>query len=65
MEFREQVKTARQKLALSQTALAKKLGVSFPTINRWENGHGEPHLLAKNAFYEFCKKRGVKFRDNV
>lgn len=61
MEFREQVKTARQKMGLSQTALAKELGVSFPTINRWENGHGEPHYVVKNAFYELCKKRGIKF----
>lgn len=63
MEFKEQVKTARQKLGLSQTALAKELGVSFPTINRWANGHGEPHALAKNAFYELCKKRGIKFEE--
>lgn len=63
MEFKEQVKTARQEMGLSQTSLAKELGVSFPTINRWENGHGEPHPLAKNAFYELCKKHKVNFEE--
>ncbi len=63
MEFKEQVKFARQKMGLSQTALAKELGVSFPTINRWENGHGEPHSLAKNAFFDLCKKKNVRFEE--
>ena len=63
MEFKEQVKFARQKMGLSQTELAKELGVSFPTINRWENGHSEPHNLVKRAFYDLCKNKGVKFDD--
>ena len=29
----------RAKLDLSQIALAELLGVSFTSINRWENGH--------------------------
>ncbi|CAK0777649.1 hypothetical protein WCLP8_590003 [uncultured Gammaproteobacteria bacterium] len=27
-------------------ALAKELGVSFPTINRWENGKAKPSQLS-------------------
>lgn len=56
MEFKEQLKSARQEMGLSQTALAKQqLGV-FPTINRWENEHGEPQPLAKNAFLKVMQK---------
>jgi Fic family protein len=29
--------------AFSQTALAKRLGVTFAALNRWLNGHSKPH----------------------
>ena len=38
MTFSEKVKSARLQLFLSQEKLAKELGVSFATINRWERG---------------------------
>lgn len=39
----EQVKNLRKQLGLSQEALAERLGVSFATVNRWENGKAKPH----------------------
>ena len=38
----EQVKYLRKQLGLSQAAFAERLGVSFATINRWENGRTKP-----------------------
>ena len=38
MEFKDKVKFVREKLCLSQQDLAKAAGISFNTINRWENG---------------------------
>ena len=35
----KQLKAIRNRLGNSQTELAKRLGVAFITINRWENGH--------------------------
>jgi transcriptional regulator with XRE-family HTH domain len=32
----------RNHLGLSQEAMARLLGVSFATVNRWENGHSSP-----------------------
>lgn len=32
----------REALDLSQEKMAKLLGVSFASINRWENGHSSP-----------------------
>lgn len=61
MSFAEQVKKAREYLKLSQMAFAKELKVSFSTINRWENGHNEPHEIVKNVFYNYCKKKGITF----
>ena len=39
----EQVKNLRKQLGLSQEAFAERLGVSFATVNRWENGKAKPH----------------------
>ena len=36
MTFAEMVKYVRSKLLLCQEALAKHVGVSFATVNRWE-----------------------------
>ena len=38
----EQVKNLRKQLGLSQEAFAERLGVSFATVNRWENGKAKP-----------------------
>lgn len=43
----EQIKEIRKKLNLSQEEFAKKLGVSFTSVNRWENGQTKPSKLAK------------------
>lgn len=40
------VRELRQTLKLTQEKFATQLGVSFPTINRWENGHATPSPLA-------------------
>ena len=37
----------REKLNLSQHELADILGVSYPSISRWENGRFEPTKLVK------------------
>lgn len=36
----------RKKLGLTQAEMARRLGVSFVTVNRWENGHHAPSPLA-------------------
>lgn len=40
------IRELRQTLRLTQEKFAAQLGVSFPTINRWENGHATPSRLA-------------------
>lgn len=46
MEICDAVKQIRLDLGLTQVAFAKKLHVSFSTVNRWENGHVQPNRLA-------------------
>lgn len=45
------VRELRQAMKLSQEKFADELGMTFPTINRWENGHATPSRLALNQIY--------------
>ena len=40
------IRELRQELRLTQEQFAAVLGVVFPTVNRWENGHSQPSPLA-------------------
>jgi putative transcriptional regulator len=55
--FSTQVKAVRQQLKLSQDELAQALGVSFATVNRWENGKTAPSKLAQRQFEQFCNDK--------
>ena len=61
MSFAEKVKKVRSELKLSQEEFAHELGVSFATINRWENGNYNPSRLAKKAVEDFCNKHSIEF----
>lgn len=61
MTFGEMVKHARKQLGMTQIELANALGVSFATVNRWENGQVNPSSLAQKAFEEFCENSFIKF----
>ena len=43
----EQLKALRQQRGWSQEDLARELGVSFSSVNRWENGKAKPSKLAQ------------------
>ena len=47
-DFADQVKQLRGRLGLTQVELAKKIGVSFATVNRWENDQVKPSPLYWN-----------------
>ena len=61
MKFKDKVVKAREILFISQKTLADKVGVSFATINRWEQGHTEPTLITKAKFEKFCHENNIKF----
>ena len=44
----EELKKLRQLKGWSQEDLARELGVSFATVNRWENGKTKPSKMAQN-----------------
>jgi DNA-binding transcriptional regulator YiaG len=55
--FPEQVKEVRRQLELSQQGLAHALGVSFATVNRWENGKTTPSKMARTVWKQFCQRQ--------
>ena len=61
MEFKDQLIYARAVLKYSQTKMAKELGVSYATINRWENGNNTPSKTMIVLFENFCKQHNIDF----
>ncbi len=59
MTFAEKMQAVRKQLFLSQEAMAKELGVSFATVNRWEKGKCEPSYKAQKAFNDLCEKHNI------
>lgn len=53
------IKQIRNHLNMSQTEFADWLGVSFATVNRWENGHAVPNKLAQTKLYEVCSEKKI------
>ena len=47
-------------LDLSQAALAELLGVSFTSVNRWENGKYEPTRLIKEKIRLICEQNKIQ-----
>lgn len=52
------VRSLREKLGLSQEKLAARMGVTFSSVNRWENGHSKPSPLAVQKIEELVNELG-------
>lgn len=61
MDIGSRIKEIRRTGLLSQTDFAKELGVSFSTVNRWENNKAIPGYQALKKIKEFCDKTGQPF----
>jgi putative transcriptional regulator len=61
MDYSKLIKRIRETLLLSQEELAGKLGVSFATINRWENGHNIPTMKARRKIRDFCGRHKIEY----
>lgn len=48
------IKEIRVQLDLSQENLAREIGVSYATVNRWENGRSLPPKLALRQVEAYC-----------
>ncbi len=62
-DYSRRIRDLRARLNLSQEKLAARLGVSLPTINRWEKGKSTPNGFALKAIEQFIRRQGDKSRD--
>ena len=56
IQLSEMVKELRGQLDLTQEQFAAKIGVTWSTINRWENGRGKPSPLALGHLLEIVQE---------
>jgi len=57
------VRELRERTGLTQEKFAAKLGVTYPTINRWENGRAKPSPLALKQIEELAQAPGQQGKD--
>lgn len=53
----------RQRLELTQEQFAARLGVTFPTVNRWENRRAKPSRLALQTIRVLLEHMGESGQD--
>jgi len=56
-DYPYRIKQLRANFGLTQQSLAKELGVSFATVNRWENGQTKPSQLSWNRLLQLKMTR--------
>ena len=61
MNWQKVLKELRTSLLLSQKEMSELLGISFATLNRYENGHHEPTIKVKRKIKALCIKNGIDF----
>lgn len=57
------VRSLRERLELSQERFAARLGVTFSSVNRWENGRAKPSPLAMKQIEELVDELGAEGHD--
>lgn len=61
MDISSVIRDIRRKSLLSQTDFADQVGVSFSTVNRWENGKASPNYKALKSIKAFCTANHIDF----
>jgi DNA-binding transcriptional regulator YiaG len=57
------IREMRRRLGMSQNQFARKLGVTFLTVNRWENGHTRPCSLSVIQLRRLLRRMGARDLD--
>jgi DNA-binding transcriptional regulator YiaG len=57
------VRELRRLTGLTQEKFAARLGVTYPTINRWENGRAKPSPLALKQVEDLLRDMGNQGKD--
>ena len=54
------IRALRQQMNLTQEQFAAEVGVVYPTVNRWENGHAQPSPMAFKLIEAKLKELGER-----
>ncbi|MBS0213163.1 MAG: DUF3883 domain-containing protein [Proteobacteria bacterium] len=57
----DQIRQLRKELELTQQQFAERLGVSFVTLNRWENGQSKPSAMGQTKLKELRAEHERRF----
>ena len=63
IDYADGILQLRAKLNLSQEELAKILGVSYISVNRWENDKYAPTKLVKVKLNQLFKEHNVEVKE--
>lgn len=61
----EIIRKVRSFAGISQNELADYMGVTFATVNRWENGHVIPVKSAQERLFTFCCENQIPLIDFI
>ena len=62
-QFKEKVKALRTKRGWAQEDLAREIGVSLSTVQRWEKKGGKPTRLARRELQKLFREVGISDED--
>ena len=63
IDYADGILQLRAKLNLSQEELAKMLGVSYISVNRWENDKYAPTKLVKVKLNQLFKEHNIEVKE--
>ena len=62
-QLKEKVKELRKKKGWAQEDLAREIGVSLSTVQRWEKRGGKPTRLAYRELQKLLREAGINVDD--
>jgi transcriptional regulator with XRE-family HTH domain len=62
-ELKEKVRELRKRKGWAQEDMAREMGVSLSTVQRWENRGGQPTRLARRELRKIFQEEGIEDGD--
>ncbi len=59
-ELKEKVRELRKRKGWAQEDMAREMGVSLSTVQRWENRGGKPTRLARRELSKIFQEAGIE-----
>lgn len=63
-QLKEKVRELRMKIGWVQEDLAREIGVSLSTVQRWERQGGKPSRLARRGLERLFREAGIEWSEN-